>query len=87
MTRRFVQVQHMDLIEESTLKKMRLDVMTNFVSDMVRDTLDSFVRGDASQAKSVCDLDDEVDGINLYLIKNWEKRMDSASLQVSELIC
>ncbi len=64
-----VQVRHMDLIDDDRLKKMRLDVMSNFVRDMLRDALDSFVNGDAVQAKSVCDLDDEVDQINLYLIK------------------
>lgn len=64
-----VQVKHMELVDEARLKKMRLDVMTHFVRDMLRDALDSFVHGDAPQAKSVCDLDDEVDQINLYLIK------------------
>jgi len=64
-----VQVKHMELVDEARLKEMRLDVMTNFVRDMLSDALDSFVHGDAPQAKSVCDLDDEVDQINLYLIK------------------
>jgi len=63
-----VQVKHMELVDEARLKMMRLDAMTNFVRDMLRDALDSFVYGDAPKAKSVCDLDDEVDQINLYLI-------------------
>ncbi|MCF7803476.1 MAG: phosphate signaling complex protein PhoU [Candidatus Marinimicrobia bacterium] len=66
-----IQVVHMKPVDESTLKKMRLDVMTSFVEDMVTDALDAFVHGDAPQAKSVCDMDDEVDNINLYLMKKF----------------
>ncbi|MBS1271688.1 MAG: Phosphate-specific transport system accessory protein PhoU [Candidatus Marinimicrobia bacterium] len=66
-----VQVVHMERVNEQMLKKMRLDVMTSFVKDMVTDALDSFVHGDATQAKSVCDMDDEVDNINLYLMKKF----------------
>ena len=66
-----VQIANMDLVDEATLKKMRLDVMSAFVKEMVTESLDSFVHGDAPQAKSVCDMDDEVDSINLYLMKKF----------------
>lgn len=65
-----IETIHMDPpIEKPLLKKMRLDVMSEFAKDMMSDALDSFVHGDAPQAKSVCEMDDEVDNINLYLIR------------------
>lgn len=68
-----IQVVHMDPVEASTLKQMRIDVMSDFVKGMVSDALDSFVHGDAPQAKSVCDMDDEVDDINRFLIKKFSE--------------
>ncbi len=68
-----VQVVHMDPVDASVLKQMRIDIMSGFVKDMVSDSLDSFVHGDAPQAKSVCDMDDEVDDINLFLIEKFSE--------------
>jgi len=80
-----VQVAHMEHVDERMLKKLRLDVMTSFVKDMVNDALDSFVHGDAIQAKSVCDMDDEVDNINLYLMKKFSEE-NGLGLSVSQKI-
>lgn len=66
-----IQVVHMDPVDPPVLKQMRIDVMSDFVKDMVADALDSFVHGDAPQAKSVCDMDDEVDDINQFLIDKF----------------
>jgi len=68
-----IQVIHMDPVGTDILKQMRLDVMSDFVKNMVSDSLDSFLHGDAAQAKSVCDLDDEVDDINRYLINAFSE--------------
>ncbi|HKJ67376.1 MAG TPA: phosphate signaling complex protein PhoU [bacterium] len=68
-----IQVVHMDPVDGPVLKQMRIDVMSEFVKDMVSDSLDSFVHGDAPQAKSVCDMDDEVDDINRFLIEKFSE--------------
>lgn len=62
------QITRMNIVKPDVLKNLRLDVMTSFVENMVHDALDSFVHGDAPQAKSVCEMDDEVDNINHFLI-------------------
>lgn len=67
------QVVDMTPVDFSTLKQMRFDVMADFVREMVSDSLDAFVHGDAPQAKSVCDMDDEVDDINRYLIQTFSE--------------
>jgi len=38
--------------------------MAEITKSMVKDVLDAFVRGDASLARSVCERDDQVDGLN-----------------------
>lgn len=38
--------------------------MAEITQSMVRDVLDAFVRGDAQLARTVCERDDEVDGLN-----------------------
>jgi len=68
-----VQVVHMHPVDLADLKKMRFDVMADFVREMVSDSLDAFVHGDAPQAKSVCDMDDEVDDINRFLIQTFSE--------------
>lgn len=67
------QVVDMTPVDVATLKQMRFDVMADFVREMVSDSLDAFVHGDAPQAKSVCDMDDEVDDINRYLIQTFSE--------------
>jgi len=67
------QVVDMTPVGFSTLKQMRFDVMADFVREMVSDSLDAFVHDDAPQAKSVCDMDDEVDDINRYLIQTFSE--------------
>lgn len=68
-----VQVVHMEPVELNNLKRMRFDVMADFVREMVSDSLDAFVHSDAPQAKSVCDMDDEVDDINRFLIQTFSE--------------
>ncbi|HKJ67944.1 MAG TPA: phosphate signaling complex protein PhoU [bacterium] len=79
------QLLNQDPIEPSILKSFRIDVMTDFVTDMVTEALDAFTHGDAAQAKAVCDSDDEVDEINLYAIQKLSTK-DAFGLNPSQRV-
>ena len=52
-----------------------IERMVEIASGMLRDSLDSLVRGDAAMARSVCDRDDEVDILHRTQIKQLLEHM------------
>jgi phosphate transport system protein len=55
-----------------------LQRMTDLTTSMVRQSLDAFVNLDAQLARRVCRLDDEVDQLNVVIIKDVVRTMQAA---------
>ena len=49
---------------------------------MVKESLDAFVKGDAAQAKAICERDDEIDGLNDQVYRELEEAMKQKPDQV-----
>jgi phosphate transport system protein len=56
----------------------KLQLMTDVAADMVRESLESFVRLDTRQARKVCRLDEEVDRYNTEIIQELIQLMHAS---------
>ena len=82
----------LNLIQQPLLKPLiDLPRMAAIASQMVKDSLDSFVSRDPRKAKLVCERDDEVDGLNDHIFRELMTYMigDPSSIQraISLILC
>ncbi len=76
--------QAMELNKEPQLKPyIDLPLMATKSQKMVKEALDSFVHRDAQRAKSICEMDDEVDDLNEKIFDELVSFMQKSSDAVS----